>query len=164
MQFPYAVESYKRNFSNTMQFCYESPTEYMPIEAEKKFASEALEVVITAVQRKQMVLQPKGGTLEKQGLKTKLNDGLSQRHNKSYSQSVKSTRKAKTMSNRSMLKKQLDISNLRSNRIKRKQPKGASFHVTKSLLILEAFKTESLDPTPETLLSSRDRDGLPGSR
>ena len=60
MQFPYACESHIRNFSKTMKFCYQSPTEYMTLPDEKKYAQRALEVVITAVQRKQMVMKPIG--------------------------------------------------------------------------------------------------------
>lgn len=49
MQFPYACESHIRNFSKTMKFCYQSPTEYMTIKDEEGYAERALEVVITAV-------------------------------------------------------------------------------------------------------------------
>ena len=49
MQFPYACESYKRNFSDTMLFCFNSTTEYMSIKDEHLYSERVLKVVITAV-------------------------------------------------------------------------------------------------------------------
>ena len=42
MQFPYACESYKNNYSDLIKKCYASATSYMPLEEEREYARSTI--------------------------------------------------------------------------------------------------------------------------